>query len=444
VLSPARRVLLKEGQEVPLIPRYFDLLALLLARREQAVSRPEILDAVWSDVVVSDGALSQAVRSLRRALGDDPREPVFIRTHSRHGYRFVFADVREEDDETPPAAAPALHPPAASDAIEDALGRLLAARGPANGDPDADRREAAESLHVLGTEEALRRLDRRPGHERARALLRDARWDVPGAGAVPLVGAPGGLRAAAHLVAFRLQHALRLAGRRWTAACGGGALAGLVAGLLGGLALTLAPGSRAGTDVIVALAVVGVVVGGLGALGVGAGLAMAEALARSSRGLALVALGALGGAAVGALSHLVGRRALQGLFGQDLGGVGGGWEGLALGAAAGVGLALTTHPEGGGMATPRGARRVRCVLVTGACCALAALLLTGAGRPLAAVSLNAMARAFQGSQVGLAPLARLVGEPELGRVTRSVLAAYEGLLFGMGLAWGLTRRPAGA
>ncbi|PYQ18150.1 MAG: CadC family transcriptional regulator, partial [Acidobacteria bacterium] len=52
--------------------------------------RREILDAVWSDVVVSDGALSQAVRTLRRALGDDPREPVFIRTVSRHGYRFVF------------------------------------------------------------------------------------------------------------------------------------------------------------------------------------------------------------------------------------------------------------------------------------------------------------------------------------------------------------------
>jgi hypothetical protein len=396
-------------------------------------------------VVVSDGALSQAVRSLRRALEDDTREPLFIRTHSRHGYRFVFTDVREEDDEAPPEAAAAVPPaaegPAAPDAIEAALERLLSPPAPPNGDPDADRREAAEALHALGTEEALRRLGQRPGHERARALLRDARWDVPGAGEVPLLGTPGGLRAAVHLMALRLGRALRLAGRRWTAASGGGALAGLAAGLLGGLALTMAPASRAGSDVIVALAVVGVVVGGLGAAGVGAGLAMAEALARSSRGLALVALGSAGGGAVGALSHAIGRRALQGLFGHDLGPVGGGWEGLALGAAAGIGLALTTHPAGGGMAAPRGAQRARAVVVTGVCCALAAVMLTRAGRPLAAVSLNTMARAFQGSQVGLAPLARLLGEPELGTFTRSVLGAYEGLLFGVGLAWGLTRRP---
>jgi hypothetical protein len=51
-----------------------------------------------------------------------------------------------------------------------------------------------------------------------------------------------------------------------------------------------------------------------------------------------------------------------------------------------------------------------------------------------------MARAFQGSQVGLNPLARLVGEREMGPLTRTVMAAYEGLLFGFGLILGLTRR----
>ena len=51
---------------------------------------------MWSDVIVSDGALSQAVRTLRRALDDNPREPRFIRTVSRHGYQFVWPDVVEE------------------------------------------------------------------------------------------------------------------------------------------------------------------------------------------------------------------------------------------------------------------------------------------------------------------------------------------------------------
>ena len=93
---------------------------------------------------------------------------------------------------------------------------------------------------------------------------------------------------------------------------------------------------------IVALAVIGAVVGGLGAAGVGAGLAMAEALARSRRRAALIALGSMGGGAIGAIAHLIGRWTLEGVFGRDLASVGGGLEGLALGAAAGLGYALST------------------------------------------------------------------------------------------------------
>jgi DNA-binding winged helix-turn-helix (wHTH) protein len=450
-LSPGRRLLVRGGREVPLIPRYLDLLILLVRRRQEAVPRRDILDTVWSDVVVSEGALTQAVRSLRRALGDPSREPTFIRTVSRHGYQFIYADVSEEADDGPlegpapsmvAAAASAAAPAAPPDAFEAALARLLAAEPVAAGeDGEAERREAAEALHGLGTAEALRRLGRRPGHEWARALLRDARWDVPGAGPVPLLGQPGGLKAARILIHLRLRRALRLAGRRWTAASAGGAAAGLLGGALGGLALVLAPGSLAPASVIVPLAVVGAVVGGLGAAGVGAGLAMAEALARSLRSLALVVFGAAGGAAVGFAAHVVGRWTLSALFGQDLWMVGGGLEGLGIGAAAGLGYALATPRPEGGMAAPRGSERMRAALVTGLCCAVAGLALTAAGRTLAGASLNAMARAFQGSQVGLAPLARLVGEREMGPLTRALLAAYEGLLFGFGLVLGLTRRP---
>jgi DNA-binding winged helix-turn-helix (wHTH) protein len=94
-------VLVRDGLEVPLIPRYLDLLILLVQRRHEAVPRRDILDVVWSDVVVSDGALTQAVRSLRRALGDQSREPAFVRTVSRHGYQFVFPDVSEGPDDGP-------------------------------------------------------------------------------------------------------------------------------------------------------------------------------------------------------------------------------------------------------------------------------------------------------------------------------------------------------
>ena len=75
---------------MPIIPRYFDLLVLLVERRQSAVHRRDIFELVWTDVIVSDSALSQAVRTLRRTLGDDSREPRFIRTVARHGYSFVY------------------------------------------------------------------------------------------------------------------------------------------------------------------------------------------------------------------------------------------------------------------------------------------------------------------------------------------------------------------
>lgn len=457
-MSPSRRQLLRDGREIPLIPRYLDLLLLLVERRNEAVARAEILDRVWTDVVVSDGALSQAVRSLRRALGDDPREPRFIRTLSRHGYRFIFEGVVEESDDRPvneEAGAPltgashsALPPPSPTpnadagpiDPFEEAIGRLLDSRdSPENGD---DARDAAETLHALGTERALSRISGAPVAARALAILRDARWEVPGAGPVPLFGRPGGLRAAAILSGIRLRRAARLAGNRWAAASAGGAAAGAAAGLVGGVALRFCPESSAPTTAIVAIALVAAIIGSVGAAGVGAGLAAAEALVRSFRTTALVVLGACGGGLVGAAAHQLGAWTIEGVFGRDLSPVGGGFEGIVLGGAAGLGYALATRGHaGGGMAAPRGADRLRTAAVTGLACAAGGVLLTWMGSNLGGVSLDLMARTFQGSHVGLAPLARIFGEPDLGPVTRTVLGAYEGFFFGFGLSYGLTHRP---
>ena len=443
VLSPARRLLLRNRREVPLIPRYFDLLVLLVERRGQAVHRREIFDAVWSDVVVSEGALSQAVRTLRRALGDDPREPVFIRTVSRHGYRFVFPDVTEHPDDGShplPSGADASRsaPPAeVRDRFEDPLGRLLAP-GPLDSE---ERREAAELLHALGTAEALARLGRGPGQARARALLRDTRWDVAGSGPVPLVGEPELLATLGSLSWLRGRRALRVAGSRWAGAAAGGALAGLLAGVAGGLLLRFGPGSRAADTVPVILGLLGLVVGGLGAAGVGAGLAAAEVLVRSFRAAALVLFGALGGGAVGAAAHLLALWTIEGLFGRDLSPIAGGFEGLVLGGAAGLGYALTTPRAEGGMAAPHGRKRTVAVLATGVCCAAAAVALASTGSSLGAMSLDFMAHAFPGSQVGLAPLSRLLGEREPGLLTSLVISGGEGFLFGCGLVLGLTRRP---
>ena len=445
LLSRRRRQLLRGGRPVALIPRYLDLLLLLVSRRHEAVHRTEILSAVWSDVVVGEGALTQAVRSLRRALGDDdPREPLFIRTVSRHGYQFVHPDTVEEPDDgaLPPSPGPEPEPArraSGNDPFEELLSRLLP--GPdGRARDEEERREAAEQLHALGTGEALRRLDRRPGHAQARALLRDTRWDVPAAGPVPILGQPGSLEAASALARLRLVRAVRLVAARWRAASAGGAAAGALSGLAGGLVLWLGPGSTITWRGPLALALIGATIGGLGAAGVGAGLAAAEALFRSWRGPSLVALGALGGGAIGALAHLVAQVLLGALLARDISHVGGGFEGLVIGAGAGLGYALGTHPPSGGLAAPSGWPRWRAAALTGACCAAAGLALTWSGSLLGGVSLDYVSRSLPGSELGLQPLARLLGEQQPGPATGAVLACGEGLMFGLGLVLGLTRR----
>lgn len=443
ILSPSRRSLRHEGREVSLIPRYLDLLLLLVERRAVALHRQEILDRVWSDVVVSDGALSQAVRTLRRTLGESEAAP-FVRTVSRHGYQFVCPVEEEEDDgrdEDAVAALPAAIAPGVRletsgvDPFAAPLARLL---DPATS--DERRRDAAEELHGLGTAEALRRLDRRPGHARAWAYLRDSRWDVAGAGDIPLFSAPAGPAAWTALAALRLRKALRLAGACWAGASLGGAAAGALAGLLGGIAMAALGGPSDGS-LLGALALVGAVVAGAGAAGVGSGLAAAEVLVRSRRLPALALLGATGGGLVGAVGHRAASSLLDALFGLGYPAIGGGVEGLCLGAAAGLGFGLATRRLTGGIAAPRGRSRLLAVASTALACAAGGGLVSVAGGRLGAVSLAAIVAGFPATRVDLGQLGRLLGEGGLGPRTRLAVGLGEGLLFGAGLAAGLTHRP---
>lgn len=442
-VSPRRRILSRRGEERPLIPRYFDLLVFLIERRHEAVHRRDIFDRVWSDVVVSDSALSQAIRTIRRTLGDDPREPRFIRTVSRHGYRFVCADVVEEEDDnawpsTPAESTEVAQSTVAADPFEPLLQRVTGvARTP---DEEEEQREAAELLHARGTGEALRRLDRLPRHAFARALLRDTRWDVAGAGPVPILGQPAPVAVATALVGLRLRRAGRIAAARLAGASVGGGLAGVVAGTVGGLILSAAPGSTAPVDVAAVLAVIGGACGAVGGAGVGAGLSAAEAIARSQRTLSLVAGGALGGGAAGAVAQLLGRWSLAALVGLHVP-VGGTLEGLVIGAAAGLGYAVATSRAEGGVAAPRGRRRWGVAVIVAAACGLAALGLSTAARPLVGGTLHLIAQASRGAQVTLAPIAALIGEPDFGPATRALIGTGEAAIFGLGLTLGLTRRP---
>jgi hypothetical protein len=406
------------------------------------VHRREIFDHVWSEVIVSDSALSQAIRTIRRVLDDDSRDPRFVRTVSRHGYQFVFAPVVEEDDNgdwtgadvAAPAQAPAQPP------VDPFAPLLLRIRTAGSGtDQDEEQRDAAERLHVLGTAEALRRLGTGATSAYARALLRDTRWDTAEAGPVPILGSPDALAVAWQLVRLRLRRGARTAASRWAAASAGGGIAGAVAGAVGGLLLTVTPGSQAPLAIVPVLAAIGAGCGALGAAGVGAGLSLAESVARSRRPLALTLGAAAGGGLVGMVVQLLGRWSLAVLVGVNVD-IGGGLEGFVLGGAAGVGFSLATAHVTGGWAAPQGRQRLTAAGLTACLCGVAALALTLTGRTLVGGTIHAIAQASSGSQALLTPLGRFIGEPDFGPVTAAIISFGEAALFGLGLTLGLTRR----
>ena len=105
-LDQERRLLLRSGRAVPLEPKAYELLTLLVERRPRALSRAQIRDVIWPDVFISESTLGVVVNGIRQALGDDAREPRFIRTVRGFGYAFC-GEVGEDTDGRPRAEAEA-------------------------------------------------------------------------------------------------------------------------------------------------------------------------------------------------------------------------------------------------------------------------------------------------------------------------------------------------
>jgi transcriptional activator of cad operon len=107
-VNPAFGQISREGEIVRVEARTMRLLLNLAEHAGEVVSIDELLDQVWAGVVVTPDSVYQAVASLRRLLGDDPKEPAYIATVPRLGYRMV-ATVSPWADQTIPLVAP---PPA--------------------------------------------------------------------------------------------------------------------------------------------------------------------------------------------------------------------------------------------------------------------------------------------------------------------------------------------
>ncbi len=306
--------------------RYFDALALLAANPGQMISKDRFMAEVWRGVPVTDEALTQCVKTLRRLLGDNASAPRFIETVPKHGYRFVAA-VNEEA----PAEVQVM--------------------------PSAD-------------------------------------W----------------------------QSSLALAG----AGTIGGGMAGLVGGLIYGMAGVSRQGSLGGGEVSIVLVVVClcILAGLIGGAGVAGGIALGMR-GSEQRAWRTVIGGAVGGLMIGAGAKLLGLDAFSLLIGRAPGDITGGTEAVLLGAATG----------GAAWIAMRSDRSLRVVVAIAALLgALAGATVAMTGGTLMAGSLDALANGFPDSRLTMDRIAALFGEPLFGPITRFITTTAEAALFAAGCA----------
>ena len=101
VFDSDTRQVFRADRVLPIPPKVFQLLEILIAERPKALSKSDIHERLWPDTFVSDANLANLIADLREVLGDDAKRPQVIRTVQRFGYAFQ-ADARP----AAPGAAP--------------------------------------------------------------------------------------------------------------------------------------------------------------------------------------------------------------------------------------------------------------------------------------------------------------------------------------------------
>jgi transcriptional activator of cad operon len=110
-VDPVSSEMTRDGETVRLEPRTLRLLLCLAGRAGQIVSADDLLNQVWPGVVVTPDSVYQAIASLRRVLGDDPKQPSYVVNVPRQGYRMVA----EVGPWTEPAGTPSAPLPSTSE-----------------------------------------------------------------------------------------------------------------------------------------------------------------------------------------------------------------------------------------------------------------------------------------------------------------------------------------
>jgi TolB-like protein/Tfp pilus assembly protein PilF len=96
-LDPDERLLLRSGEPMPLSPKAFETLLLLVQNSGRVVDKGEILKQIWPNTFIEETTLSQNIFTLRRTLGETHSNRQYIETVPKRGYRFI-AEVRVSED----------------------------------------------------------------------------------------------------------------------------------------------------------------------------------------------------------------------------------------------------------------------------------------------------------------------------------------------------------
>jgi DNA-binding winged helix-turn-helix (wHTH) protein len=297
-LDPADRQLCRDGAPVEINARYLDALSLLVREAGKLVSKDRFMDEVWRGVPVTDEALTQCIKTLRRQLGDNASAPRFIETVPKHGYRFIaavetMAGSGSEGRESEPAPATSHEARAASPSPWAPFLRLGLA-----GTIGAGVAGIFGGLFYgfAGAGQPLQ-----PGMGAASVVLVLACVTI----LLALIGGAG--------VSFGIAAAGMIPGRRWYWSLAGGAAGGLVVGafvkLIGVDAFNLLFGQTPGD---ITGAAEGALLGGAIGLAAWATDRAASPAPAASLPRRILAAGALAGGAAGLLIPLLGGRLLGG------------------------------------------------------------------------------------------------------------------------------------
>ena len=150
VLDLDSRELLRGSRAVPLTPKAYQLLEILVTNRPKALSKFALQERLWPDTFVLEKNLVNLIAEIRQSLGDDPTEPRFVRTVHRFGYAFQVPPAEAVSDSTTMHSATVRF-------------RLQWANG---------RARLGEGEHVLGRDPDLELFFDSPGVSRRHALIR--------------------------------------------------------------------------------------------------------------------------------------------------------------------------------------------------------------------------------------------------------------------------------